>query len=216
MLIFNLKIIYFYYREESKPGSDLDEPWIMTVKGINFGNSNKQGAAIMAGDEAILSSSLYKHNGLNNSLTRDANLNHYKVNRVSRAFHIRTPVFEIISNKINYILLFIHEPQSRSTTTTSVTTIASNAVSHATTIENRDNNRERDGIVQSPNHSKSIPLSPQKERLGERYGSEDNEGWEYEPENGKGREERDKDRERENGKDRDRDSREILRVKQVS
>lgn len=100
MLIFNLKIIYSYYREESKPGSDLDEPWIMTVKGINFNNSNKQGAAIMAGDEAILSSSLYKHNGSNNSLTRDANLNHYKVNQVSRAFHIRKPVLKLIP--INY------------------------------------------------------------------------------------------------------------------
>lgn len=75
----------FSCREESKPDSDLDEPWIMTVKGINFNNSNKQGAAIMTGDESILSAlstSPYKHNGSNNSLTRDANLNHYKVNQV--------------------------------------------------------------------------------------------------------------------------------------
>lgn len=69
------------YREESKPDSDLDEPWIMTVKGNNF--NNKQGAAIMGGDEAILSTSPYKHNGSSNSLTRDSNLNHYKVNQVS-------------------------------------------------------------------------------------------------------------------------------------
>lgn len=71
-------------REESKPDSDLDEPWIMTVKGNNFNNS-KQGAAILSGDEAILSTSPYKHNGSSNSLTRDSNLNHYKVNQVSNA-----------------------------------------------------------------------------------------------------------------------------------
>lgn len=91
-----------YYREESKPGSELDEPWIMTVKGINLNNLNKQEAAIMAGNEAILSSSLYKHNGSNNSLVRDANLNHYKVNQVGHAFHRRKPVFEFISNKKNH------------------------------------------------------------------------------------------------------------------
>lgn len=76
--------IFFNYREESKPDSDLDEPWIMTVKGINFNNSNKQSAAILASDESILSSSPYKHNGSNNSLNRDSNLNHYKINQVSR------------------------------------------------------------------------------------------------------------------------------------
>lgn len=70
-------------REESKPDSDLDEPWIMTVKGNNFNNSNKQGAAILSGEEPILSTSPYKHNGSSNSLTRDSNLNHYKVNQVS-------------------------------------------------------------------------------------------------------------------------------------
>lgn len=71
-----------FYSEESKPDSDLDEPWIMTVKGINFNNLNKQGAAILAGDESILSTSPYKHNGSNNALTRDSNLNHYKLNQV--------------------------------------------------------------------------------------------------------------------------------------
>lgn len=54
----------------------------MTVKGINFNNSNKQSAAILASDESILSSSPYKHNGSNNSLNRDSNLNHYKINQV--------------------------------------------------------------------------------------------------------------------------------------
>lgn len=54
----------------------------MTVKGINFNNSNKQGSAILANDESILSSSPYKHNSSNNTLNRDSNLNHYKVNQV--------------------------------------------------------------------------------------------------------------------------------------
>lgn len=54
----------------------------MTVKGINFNNSNKQSAAILASDESILSLSPYKHNGSNNSLNRDSNLNHYKINQV--------------------------------------------------------------------------------------------------------------------------------------
>lgn len=59
----------------------------MTVKGINFNNSNKQGIAMnMIGGDSILSTSPYKHNGANNSLTRDANLNHYKVNQVQCFF----------------------------------------------------------------------------------------------------------------------------------
>ncbi|KAJ6647869.1 Serine/threonine-protein kinase 25 [Pseudolycoriella hygida] len=54
--------------EESKPDSDLDEPWIMTVKGMH--NFNKQ--TVLMGDE--LSTSPTKHNGS----PRDSNLNHYK------------------------------------------------------------------------------------------------------------------------------------------
>lgn len=65
---------------------------------------------MMAGDHAILSTSLYKHNGSNNSLTRDANLNHYKVNQVGRAFRKRKSVlFKLIPiNKSNYYSLINH------------------------------------------------------------------------------------------------------------
>ncbi|XP_037033968.1 serine/threonine-protein kinase svkA isoform X1 [Bradysia coprophila] len=58
--------------EESKPDSDLDEPWIMTVKGMH--NFNKQ--TVLMGEEP-LSASPNKHNGS----PRDSNLNHYKVNQ---------------------------------------------------------------------------------------------------------------------------------------
>lgn len=62
-----------YYSEESKPDSDLDEPWIMTVKGMH--NFNKQ--TVLMGEEP-LSASPTKHNGS----PRDSNLNHYKLNQV--------------------------------------------------------------------------------------------------------------------------------------
>lgn len=94
-------ILYCFYSEESKPDSDLDEPWIMTVKGLNFNNFSKQGAAIMAGDESLLSTGAYKHNGSNNSPSnRDSNLNHYKSNQViqrnSTEFNVPFDEYSII------------------------------------------------------------------------------------------------------------------------
>lgn len=82
-----------YYSEESKPDSDLDEPWIMTVKGLNFSNFTKQ-AALMS-DESIVAS--LKHNGSNNGSSRDSNLNHYKLSQV------REPEPNIVNFKINLI-----------------------------------------------------------------------------------------------------------------
>lgn len=77
------------YSEESKPDSDLDEPWIMTVKGMHFNNFTKQGAAITSGDDSQLSTSPYKHNGSsNNSSNRDSNSNHYKSNQVRTIYYI--------------------------------------------------------------------------------------------------------------------------------
>lgn len=64
------------FSEESKPDSDVDEPWNMTVKGIN--SYSKQQQQLLLEDPMLL-----KHNGPNNlTASRDANLNHYKVNQV--------------------------------------------------------------------------------------------------------------------------------------
>lgn len=63
--------------EESKPDSDLDEPWIMTVKGLHFNNFNKN-----ALEDALVSGvggggggggSPIKHNGTSNSNANNSN-----------------------------------------------------------------------------------------------------------------------------------------------
>ena len=51
----------------------------MTVKGLHYNNFNKQNSSI---DESL--NPLLKHNGTNNSPSRDLNLNHYKSNQSSR------------------------------------------------------------------------------------------------------------------------------------
>ncbi|XP_059618900.1 serine/threonine-protein kinase svkA isoform X2 [Phlebotomus argentipes] len=64
--------------EESKPDSDLDEPWIMTVKGLhNYNNFKSPPPALV---EDTVSVPLI-HNGANNSPSRDSNLNLYKLNQ---------------------------------------------------------------------------------------------------------------------------------------
>lgn len=68
------------YSEDSKQDSDLDEPWIMTVKGMNFNNFNKN---VM---EDPLGSPV-KHNGTSNigvssNRDRDYNLNQQKSSQV--------------------------------------------------------------------------------------------------------------------------------------
>jgi serine/threonine-protein kinase 24/25/MST4 len=69
-------VIFLHFREESKPDSDLDEPWIMTVKGLNHHNFKNQS---MMNDD-IMGSPIKQHNGSNNGSARDLNLNHYKIN----------------------------------------------------------------------------------------------------------------------------------------
>ncbi|GAB0100927.1 germinal center kinase 1 [Sergentomyia squamirostris] len=65
--------------EESKPDSDLDEPWIMTVKGLhNYNNFKGPPPAVV--EESTVSVPLI-HNGANNSPSRDSNLNLYKLNQ---------------------------------------------------------------------------------------------------------------------------------------
>ncbi|KAL1399901.1 hypothetical protein pipiens_020115, partial [Culex pipiens pipiens] len=58
--------------EESKPDSDLDEPWIMTVKGLHFNNFNKN-----ALEDALVSGvggSPIKHNGTSNANSSPNNM----------------------------------------------------------------------------------------------------------------------------------------------
>lgn len=76
------------FSEESKPDSDLDEPWIMTVKGMHFNNFNKGGSM----DDPL--GTPVKHNGTSNNMMmlgnardrdrdRDYNLNQQKSSQVS-------------------------------------------------------------------------------------------------------------------------------------
>lgn len=65
--LFNL-----FFSEESKPDSDLDEPWIMTVKGLHFNNFNKN-----ALEDALVSGvggSPIKHNGTSNANSSPNNM----------------------------------------------------------------------------------------------------------------------------------------------
>lgn len=77
-----------FFSEESKQDSDLDEPWIMTVKGMHFHNFNKGGSM----DDPL--GSPVKHNGSSNNMMvlgnardrdrdRDYNLNQQKSSQVS-------------------------------------------------------------------------------------------------------------------------------------
>ncbi|XP_063702254.1 serine/threonine-protein kinase 26 isoform X2 [Culicoides brevitarsis] len=87
--------------EESKPDSDADDPWNMTVKGLNYNNyTNKNNIAsasvtttttmssnitnnsqtVTVDDDALLMSTSPKHNGAASG-QRDSNLNHYKINQ---------------------------------------------------------------------------------------------------------------------------------------
>ncbi|XP_055685409.1 germinal center kinase 1 isoform X2 [Lutzomyia longipalpis] len=64
--------------EESKPDSDLDEPWIMTVKGLHNYNNFKGPPPPLVEDNASVP---LIHNGANNSPSKDSNLNLYKLNQ---------------------------------------------------------------------------------------------------------------------------------------
>lgn len=60
----------FLFSEESKPGSDLDEPWIMTVKGLhNFHNNMK------AMEESVMmrEQQQQQQNGSNNNVYKGGN-----------------------------------------------------------------------------------------------------------------------------------------------
>lgn len=89
--------------EDSKQDSDMDEPWIMTVKGLHFNNVSSKSATALSGntqlddgDKIMMMSVANKHHNGSSSIlqpslqqqntiggsgqsTRDANLNHYKV-----------------------------------------------------------------------------------------------------------------------------------------
>ncbi|XP_055851828.1 germinal center kinase 1 isoform X2 [Episyrphus balteatus] len=104
--------------EDSKQDSDMDEPWIMTVKGLHFNNvSSKSSSASAAAANAQLDESEKLMMGMSNKhhngssilqpsqqhsiassgqSTRDANLNHYKVSSVpqnkSTASNISAPM----------------------------------------------------------------------------------------------------------------------------
>lgn len=57
--------------EESKHDSDLDEPWIMTVKGLHVNSTKTSASTVFSLEEASF------NNG--NNLSRDDNLNHVKI-----------------------------------------------------------------------------------------------------------------------------------------
>lgn len=65
--------------EESKPDSDLDEPWIMTVKGLHFNNFNKNAledalvSGVGGGGGGGGGGSPIKHNGTSNSNANNSN-----------------------------------------------------------------------------------------------------------------------------------------------
>ncbi|XP_037913800.1 serine/threonine-protein kinase svkA isoform X3 [Hermetia illucens] len=91
--------------EESKPDSDMDEPWIMTVKGMHYNNftNNKPTAASVLDHETFGSPNKLHHNGSNvissaagqttmassppggQQPGRDTNLNHYKMTTTTTA-----------------------------------------------------------------------------------------------------------------------------------
>ena len=65
-------IIYFEHSEESKPDSDLDEPWIMTVKGINANAISNKPSVFTLEDKSFINRS-------QNNCESDVNLNHLKI-----------------------------------------------------------------------------------------------------------------------------------------
>ncbi|XP_035783595.1 germinal center kinase 1-like isoform X4 [Anopheles albimanus] len=162
--------------EDSKQDSDLDEPWIMTVKGMNFNNFNKN---VM---EDPLGSPV-KHNGTSNigvssNRDRDYNLNQQKSSQP------RT------SSSPSH--------QSGSTLIT-----ANNSTGSSPSIA--DSRKERDLQNQMSalqmQKEKEASLERQREHRLERESE-----WEKDREKERDRErERDRDRDRERERDRDRD-----------
>ena len=83
----NVRVLLFllsFFREESKPDSDMDEPWIMTVKGVHS-------LQIQTGSHSSEETSNHKttskvQNGLSpvksESPPKDSNLNHYRNEKV--------------------------------------------------------------------------------------------------------------------------------------
>lgn len=67
-------------REESKQDSDLDEPWIMTVKGMNANANNKP--SIFTLEDTSFNSSSPNNCG---SPSRDVNLNHLSMTSSSQS-----------------------------------------------------------------------------------------------------------------------------------
>ncbi|XP_055905217.1 serine/threonine-protein kinase 26 isoform X2 [Eupeodes corollae] len=103
--------------EDSKQDSDMDEPWIMTVKGLHFNNVSGKSSSASAvsanaqldeSEKLMMGMSNKHHNGSSilqpsqhsiassGQSTRDANLNHYKVSSVpqnkSTASNISAPM----------------------------------------------------------------------------------------------------------------------------
>ncbi|XP_055713796.1 serine/threonine-protein kinase svkA isoform X2 [Phlebotomus papatasi] len=106
--------------EESKPDSDLDEPWIMTVKGLhNYNNFKGPPPALV---EDTVSVPLI-HNGANNSPSRDSNLNLYKLNQTRPSS--ATSQQQIGDNRKERDRVDMQSTQVQQTTTDAATTPAS-------------------------------------------------------------------------------------------
>lgn len=168
--------------EDSKQDSDLDEPWIMTVKGLNFNNFNKN---VM---EDPLGSPV-KHNGTSNvgvssNRDRDYNLNQQKTSQP------RTST----------------SPSHQSSSTLVAANNATNNSSSTTSPIIVESRKERE----MQNQFSAMQLQKEKEASLERQQQRDHHRLEREAEWEKDREkererERDRDRERERERDRERE-----------
>lgn len=172
-----------FYREESKQEGDLDEPWIMTVKGLHINNYNKQ-AALM-GEEQI--SSPIKHNGSSNGSSRDSNLNPYKLNQVGICH------FRLLFKNNDFLR---HQQQQQQQQQLSRPSTNSPPSSH--TSPAIDNNR-KEREIHTSQLSSSIQKEKEREKERELERQRENE-WERERERERN-ELREKDREQRDAKE---------------
>uniref|UniRef100_A0A1L8DMM6 non-specific serine/threonine protein kinase n=2 Tax=Nyssomyia neivai TaxID=330878 RepID=A0A1L8DMM6_9DIPT len=104
--------------EESKPDSDLDEPWIMTVKGLHNYNNFKSPPPPLVEDSVSVP---LIHNGANNSPSKDSNLNLFKLNLLRPS----AAASQLGDNRKEKCDLQSTQVQQQSTTAAAATTPAS-------------------------------------------------------------------------------------------
>lgn len=213
--------------EESKPDSDLDEPWIMTVKGLHFNNFNKN-----ALEDALVSGvgggpggggSPLKHNGTSNSNAnsnnssmgggmgmgnardrdrdrdRDYNLNQQRQDQQQqqKSSQSRTPTSPS------------HQQQQQ---TSSSAALISNSSSNSNSNSRKQSSQQQHQVLSSSSSSERVdrilesrgePTSPQKEQQSMGMGMG---GGHYDRASLERQQQRERDRDRESSeKERERD-----------